>query len=215
MTDRGNEPLYQRFPGGFYGHFQPSFAVLQSNPDPAVVIGGIQQPGQSFSILSRADRRGALSERRSRPASFSMPSPRSSHIAVKELSSTKPHVLRPAKEPARANGCEISKTGCHKATVGDLIELEYTYPAAPGAVPGAVERQADAQRRDRRLAAGDQDRRRRAGRTPNHRLLFRGEESRQRYASLWSLTAVRTRINSRLSEPQPAPGRPGAARLSL
>ena len=42
-------------------------------------------------------------------------------------------------EPARAAGCEVSKTGFHKATIGDLIELQYAYPAAPTAAPGAVD----------------------------------------------------------------------------
>ena len=63
----------------------------------------------------------------------------SSRITVAELAATKPHVLRPAMEPARAAGCEVSKTGFHKATIGDLIELQYAYPAAPTAAPGAVD----------------------------------------------------------------------------
>jgi hypothetical protein len=65
--------------------------------------------------------------------------PKSSHVVVEELSAMRPHVLRPATEPARTAGCQISKAGPHKAALGELIELEYTYPAAPGAVPQTVE----------------------------------------------------------------------------
>ena len=105
----------------------------------------------------------------------------SSRITVAELAATKPHVLRPAMEPARAAGCQVSKTGAHTATVGDLIELQYAYPAAPAAAPGAVNIKQTpngavaASPLGTRTVEADP-----AGRLRD-RLLFRGENARQRH----------------------------------
>jgi hypothetical protein len=129
-------------------------AALQPGANPGVAIGGPTTPHVPLEYFHGLIDEVRLSDEALTPSGFLNAAPRSSHVAVAELSS-KPHVLRPAKERARANFCEISKTGFHKATVGDLIELEYTYsvppampspsarpynrPFLPGTVPEAVD----------------------------------------------------------------------------
>jgi hypothetical protein len=53
------------------------------------------------------------------------------------------NVIRPQKVPAKVPGCKISKPGKYKASPGDLIELEYTFPVTPDAVPHDVGRETD------------------------------------------------------------------------
>ena len=115
------------------------FAVLEAYADPGVAIGGCQQPGNGLQCFHGLIDEVRISDAALTPSEFLNAVPKSSRIAVAELSSAKPRVLRPAKEPARAAGCEVSKPGPYKAAPGDLIELEYTYPAPPAAAPAAVE----------------------------------------------------------------------------
>ncbi|MBL8794532.1 MAG: hypothetical protein JNM56_11555 [Planctomycetia bacterium] len=48
-------------------------------------------------------------------------------------------VIRPARDKAQVDGCHVSKPGDYQATVGDLIELEYSYPVVPTAMPKKVD----------------------------------------------------------------------------
>lgn len=48
-------------------------------------------------------------------------------------------VIRPAKDKAQVDGCQVSKPGDYTATIGDLIELEYSYPVVPTAIPKKVD----------------------------------------------------------------------------
>jgi hypothetical protein len=48
-------------------------------------------------------------------------------------------VVRPAQEEAKSKGCKIAATGNYEITVGDLIELDYTYPVVPDAIPKKLE----------------------------------------------------------------------------
>ncbi len=47
-------------------------------------------------------------------------------------------VVRPKQAKAKVEGCSISKPGEYAVAVGDLIELEYTYPIVPAAIPKKV-----------------------------------------------------------------------------
>ena len=51
-----------------------------------------------------------------------------------------PHgnVIRPRKVDAKVKGCQVSELGDFRATVGDLIELEYTFPIVPSTMPKKV-----------------------------------------------------------------------------
>jgi hypothetical protein len=53
------------------------------------------------------------------------------------------NVIRPKKVDAKVKGCHVSEPGTYRAAVGDLIELEYTFPMYPGAMPKEVERKTD------------------------------------------------------------------------
>ncbi len=53
------------------------------------------------------------------------------------------NVIRPVKVAAKVEGCQVSKPGDYRATAGDLIELEYTFPVVPGAMPKDVAREWD------------------------------------------------------------------------
>lgn len=53
------------------------------------------------------------------------------------------NVIRPVKVAAKVKGCQVSKPGDYRATAGDLIELEYTFPVVPGAMPEDVGREWD------------------------------------------------------------------------
>jgi hypothetical protein len=44
-------------------------------------------------------------------------------------------VIRPAQEEAKVKGCRIATPGHYDVNVGDLIELDYTYPVVPAAIP--------------------------------------------------------------------------------
>ena len=127
--------------------------ALQPSANPGVAIGGPTTPHVPMEYFHGLIDEVRISAEALTPSEFLNAAPKSSHLVVAELSS-KPHVLRPAKQPARASFCEVSQTGFHKATVGDLIELEYTYslpppvaglsrlyqhPFLPGTVPQAVE----------------------------------------------------------------------------
>ena len=53
------------------------------------------------------------------------------------------NVIRPKKVDAKVKGCQVSEPGKYRATAGDLIELEYTFPVVPGAIPKVVDREWD------------------------------------------------------------------------
>ena len=57
-------------------------------------------------------------------------------LAVDGLSKEK--VIRPRQIPAKIKGCHIADTKPFTAEVGDVIELDYTYPVVPGAFPSKV-----------------------------------------------------------------------------
>ena len=44
-------------------------------------------------------------------------------------------VVRPAQEEAKVKGCRIATPGHYEINVGDLVELDYTYPVVPDAIP--------------------------------------------------------------------------------
>lgn len=46
--------------------------------------------------------------------------------------------VRPVQEDANTRGCRIAKPGEYLATVGDLIELDYTHPSIPAVRPKKV-----------------------------------------------------------------------------
>lgn len=46
--------------------------------------------------------------------------------------------VRPVQEKAMVAGCKIAKPGTYEVAVGDLIELDYTYPVVPPAIPQKV-----------------------------------------------------------------------------
>lgn len=54
-----------------------------------------------------------------------------------------PNVIRPKKVDAKVKGCKVSEPGKYQATQGDLIELEYTYPVVPEAMPDQVNQETD------------------------------------------------------------------------
>lgn len=43
--------------------------------------------------------------------------------------------VRPKQEDAKVTGCKIAAPDSYDVAVGDLIELDYTYPVVPGAIP--------------------------------------------------------------------------------
>jgi len=47
-------------------------------------------------------------------------------------------LYRPAKKPAKVVGAEVSRPGDHEVYVGDMIELEYTYPVTPSTIPKEI-----------------------------------------------------------------------------
>jgi hypothetical protein len=47
--------------------------------------------------------------------------------------------VRPAQEKAKVEGCKVAKPGDYEIAVGDLIELDYTYPIVPTALPNKAE----------------------------------------------------------------------------
>jgi hypothetical protein len=53
------------------------------------------------------------------------------------------NVIRPKKVDTKVKGCQISEPGEYRATEGDLIELEYTFPIVPGCIPKKVDREWD------------------------------------------------------------------------
>jgi hypothetical protein len=46
--------------------------------------------------------------------------------------------VRPIQVKAKVEGCQIAKPGDYEVKVGDLIELNYTYPVVPAAMPNKV-----------------------------------------------------------------------------
>lgn len=48
-------------------------------------------------------------------------------------------VLRPVQVDAQVKGCKVSKPGEYTVTVGDLIEIEYTFPVTPETTPKRFE----------------------------------------------------------------------------
>ncbi len=104
-------------------------AALQPSANPGVAIGGPTTPHVPLEYFHGLIDEVRISDAALTPSEFLNAAPKSSHIVVAELSAVKPHVLRPAREPARPFGCQVSRPGSYRATVGDLIELEYTYPA--------------------------------------------------------------------------------------
>jgi hypothetical protein len=59
--------------------------------------------------------------------------------APQGLAGVKGTVIRPGKDKAQLEGCHVSKPGDYEATIGDLIELEYSYPVVPAAIPKKVD----------------------------------------------------------------------------
>ena len=55
----------------------------------------------------------------------------------------KGNVIRPKKVDAKVKGCQVSEPGKYRATAGDLIELEYTFPIVPSAIPMKVDLETD------------------------------------------------------------------------
>lgn len=53
------------------------------------------------------------------------------------------NVIRPKEVDARVKGCQVSEPGKYRATAGDLIELEYTFPIVPSTIPKVVDRKWD------------------------------------------------------------------------
>lgn len=53
------------------------------------------------------------------------------------------NVIRPKKVDAKVKGCQVSEPGKYHATEGDLIELEYTFPIFPAAMPKKLDRETD------------------------------------------------------------------------
>ncbi len=47
--------------------------------------------------------------------------------------------VRPKQENAKVQGCKIAAPGNYETNVGDLIELDYTYPVVPEAIPKQVD----------------------------------------------------------------------------
>ena len=47
-------------------------------------------------------------------------------------------IFRPAPTQARVEGCKIAEPGAYEVKVGDLIELDYSYPIHPNAMPEKV-----------------------------------------------------------------------------
>jgi hypothetical protein len=47
-------------------------------------------------------------------------------------------VYRPVQVDAALKGCQIAKPGDHHVCTGDLIELDYSYPIVPAALPTKV-----------------------------------------------------------------------------
>lgn len=59
--------------------------------------------------------------------------------SVLAVDGVKHNVLRPVQVDGNVKGTKISKPGKYRACVGDLIELEYSYPVVPGAIPKKVD----------------------------------------------------------------------------
>jgi len=59
--------------------------------------------------------------------------------APQGVAGVKGTVIRPGKDKAQLEGCHVSKPGDYEATIGDLIELEYSYPVVPTAIPKKVD----------------------------------------------------------------------------
>ncbi len=53
------------------------------------------------------------------------------------------NVIRPKRVDAKVKGCRVSEPGRYRATAGDLIELEYTFPIVPTTIPKVVDREWD------------------------------------------------------------------------
>ena len=53
------------------------------------------------------------------------------------------NVIRPRAVDAEVAGCKVSQPGEYRITVGDVIEIEYTYPVVPDAIPKTVDREWD------------------------------------------------------------------------
>lgn len=54
------------------------------------------------------------------------------------LDSVEGTTVRPRLEAAKVKGCKIAAPGDYQVNVGDLIELDYTYPVVPAAIPKKV-----------------------------------------------------------------------------
>jgi len=58
---------------------------------------------------------------------------------VLAVDGVKHNVVRPVQVDGNVTGTKISKPGKHRVCVGDVIELEYSYPVVPGAIPKKVD----------------------------------------------------------------------------
>lgn len=52
-------------------------------------------------------------------------------------------VIRPQEVDAKVRGCRVAEPGDYSARVGDLVELAYSFPVVPDAMPEKVERRTD------------------------------------------------------------------------
>ncbi len=48
-------------------------------------------------------------------------------------------VMRPGLVDAKVKGCQVSEPKSYSVTVGDVIELDYSYPVFPAAIPKKVD----------------------------------------------------------------------------
>lgn len=56
-------------------------------------------------------------------------------MALENANAQNTNIIRPVLVDGEVDGTQIAKPGEYQATVGDLIELEYSYPTVPTAVP--------------------------------------------------------------------------------
>jgi hypothetical protein len=61
-----------------------------------------------------------------------------SGITAYAVEGVKGTVSRPREVPAKVKGCKIADQTPFACEVGDAIELDYSYPVVPGAIPNKV-----------------------------------------------------------------------------
>jgi hypothetical protein len=58
---------------------------------------------------------------------------------VKAVDGVEGTTVRPKQEEAKVKGCKIAIPSDYEVTVGDLIELDYSYPVVPATIPMKVD----------------------------------------------------------------------------